>query len=73
MEECSICLEELLGEIVILKCTHKFHNDCIKIVKSGQCPLCRNKLVKIGKFKAYSNSASSIRYKINEPKCCNIL
>ena len=29
MEECSICLDELVGSIVILKCTHKYHDICI--------------------------------------------
>ena len=29
MEECSICLDELVGSIVILKCKHKYHDICI--------------------------------------------
>ena len=29
MEECSICLDELFGSIVILKCKHKYHDICI--------------------------------------------
>ena len=72
MEECSICLENLWGDITLLKCNHKFHTECIKIVKNRVCPLCRNELVKIGKLNVYY-SDSSVRYKIKEPKCCVLL
>jgi|TARA_R110001632_G_scaffold140800_3_gene256863 hypothetical protein len=72
MEECSICLENLWGDITLLKCNHKFHTECIKIVKNRACPLCRNELVKIGKLNVYY-SDSSVRYKIKEPNCCVLL
>ena len=72
MEECSICLENLWGDVTLLKCCHKFHTDCIKIVRNNKCPLCRNDIVKIGKLNVYYSN-SSIKYKIKEPKCCNIL
>ena len=29
MDECSICLDELVGSIVILECKHKYHDICI--------------------------------------------
>ena len=29
MNECSICLEELTGNIVILNCKHRYHDYCI--------------------------------------------
>lgn len=29
MEECSICLDDLVGSIVVLKCKHKYHDICI--------------------------------------------
>lgn len=29
MEECSICLDELVGTIVVLDCKHKYHDICI--------------------------------------------
>lgn len=41
---CSICLEKLNGEIVITKCAHLFHLECIDDDVVDKCPLCREKL-----------------------------
>ena len=46
LNQCSICLDEfkLLDEIVILKCNHIYHNECIGnwLLKCNiKCPSCR--------------------------------
>ena len=47
MEEpqCPICLENLEGDVAALNCGHKFHEDCVEILKkfSCNCPCCRAK------------------------------
>ena len=48
MDECSICLDELVGSIVVLDCKHKYHDICIgswyesniKNTAYFVCPLC---------------------------------
>lgn len=45
MDCCSICLEGLIpkdGIYIVLKCSHKFHLDCVKNVKNNVCPNCRS-------------------------------
>ena len=53
-EKCSICLEEINGNISIAKCKHIFHYQCltkyINISGKQECPLCRSDL-KTGKKK----------------------
>lgn len=52
-DECSICLEKFNSidlekgnnKIVILKCNHKFHYNCIKNDLIKKCPLCREDIV----------------------------
>lgn len=42
---CSICLEDLVpkdGIYIVLKCSHKFHLECVKNVKNNVCPNCRS-------------------------------
>ena len=40
--ECPICLEPLniKSKIIKLNCNHTFHVDCVKKIRSNQCPLC---------------------------------
>ena len=44
-EECVICLEDLVNNIVLLSCRHEYHYDCIQQwffkKKYLECPLCR--------------------------------
>ena len=44
-DECVICLEDLINNIVVLDCNHKYHYDCIQcwFLKKNKlkCPLCR--------------------------------
>lgn len=49
-ESCSICLErfydeeknEVSPEVIITKCNHYFHRDCLKMIQTKlSCPLCR--------------------------------
>jgi hypothetical protein len=38
--ECPICMITK-DNIVLTRCNHKFCMDCIKEIKSGKCPYCR--------------------------------
>jgi len=46
MEECSICLENMVINIAILDCIHKYHIKCIKSWihykndRQNKCPIC---------------------------------
>ena len=57
-EKCSICLEEIDGNISITKCHHIFHYNCIakniKNYEKTECPICRCDL-KTGKKKEIFN------------------
>lgn len=43
-DTCPICLEELIENIHVTRCVHKFHKGCIEAVKNNICPLCRTDL-----------------------------
>jgi hypothetical protein len=49
-DKCCICYSDYENEInnepVILKCSHIFHDNCIKewLQKSGTCPICRSNI-----------------------------
>ena len=46
--ECAICHEQLIQDIRVLSCGHRFHNDCIEnALRAGynSCPLCRRSIV----------------------------
>lgn len=43
MEVCSICLENLKDNDIILSCKHIFHLECLIKLKQFKCPLCRKK------------------------------
>lgn len=44
-EECSICFNELTdGNVILLKCGHMFHCDCMSSCRTPLCPLCRKQL-----------------------------
>lgn len=38
---CSLCLESLTTNIVVLFCSHNFHIDCLRKIEGSQCPICR--------------------------------
>ena len=42
--ECSICWETLNDDICDIKCGHRFHNKCLKMMNNDLCPLCRTKM-----------------------------
>lgn len=46
-EECSICYEDLIIEVVELECKHIYHKVCIDkwLQDHTTCPLCRNDLI----------------------------
>ena len=45
--ECSVCHEQLMQDVNILPCSHRFHNECIEswITSHNSCPLCRAPIV----------------------------
>jgi len=45
MNTCSICLEDLSSNIIVLDCKHQYHIECIKQVKNNNCPLCRAPII----------------------------
>ena len=80
MEECSICLEIMETDIILLTCLHKFHTSCIllykAIYKNKPCPICRVKSTILSRCNIKKNKDGSISYtlyKIPETFCCNIL
>lgn len=50
VDECSICLEELISNIITLSCNHSYHNKCILRDNIKNCPLCRHP-ININNFK----------------------
>ena len=59
-EKCSICLEEISGDISITKCNHIFHYTCLcqYINNCGKtdCPICRSDLKKDKKNEVNNNN-----------------
>ena len=41
---CSICLEKIKNDILVLECGHQFHFHCVStwIEREGTCPNCRS-------------------------------
>ena len=47
-KQCPICNEELTQDVRVLRCGHRFHNECIEnAIHAGynNCPLCRTPIV----------------------------
>ena len=47
-KQCPICSEQLIEGVRVLRCGHRFHNDCIEdSLRAGynNCPLCRTPIV----------------------------
>ena len=47
-KQCPICNEELTQDVRVLRCGHRFHNECIEnALHAGynSCPLCRRPIV----------------------------
>jgi len=41
-EECCICMENMINDICITKCRHRFHSNCLnEWGKEKGCPMCR--------------------------------
>ena len=45
-EDCSICYDPMLDNVINLQCDHKFHKMCINKWKLNHntCPLCRGQI-----------------------------
>ena len=49
VDECCICLEDMVDDLVTLRCGHKLHQNCYDLYKtyktkenkSVYCPICR--------------------------------
>ena len=71
INECSICLEELVDDLFITECGHKFHSNCIKkwYGHSPECPNCRGDIYEIlsvdGFIMKLDDKIKSTRTKIN--------
>ena len=47
-KQCPICNEQLIEGVIVLRCGHRFHNECIEnALHAGynNCPLCRTPIV----------------------------
>ena len=47
-KQCPICNEQLIEGVIVLRCGHRFHNECIEnALRAGynNCPLCRTPIV----------------------------
>ena len=46
-ETCCICLDDLISEVVITSCQHKFHKECLSTWFSYKrsCPLCSKMII----------------------------
>jgi hypothetical protein len=46
-EECSICLDPLLLNVVVPLCRHRLHRECAEILarNSNKCPQCRRRIL----------------------------
>lgn len=45
MDDCSICLDELKNNKVVLNCKHSFHLECLLKLEKRNCPLCREEII----------------------------
>jgi hypothetical protein len=45
-DECAICIGTSKGEMVLTRCKHKFHKECIRRweIRKDNCPCCRRTL-----------------------------
>lgn len=76
-QNCSICLSEMIDDIIKIKCNHKFHDRCLDkwIENKNECPICRRHIEipfckKINIF--YKNCSCHGFIRNNEIFCCLI-
>lgn len=67
--QCSICMEtiEMDQKIINLpKCTHHYHEDCLKewLKYNGNCPICRNSVQKQLFTEFYGNEIKGYMQKV---------
>jgi hypothetical protein len=45
--ECSICLENIENDSIVLSCNHSFHKTCIEnwFLRDRTCPMCRVNII----------------------------
>lgn len=58
---CSICLNQMLRNIITTSCGHKFHRNCLRS-SIKKCPMCRRPLV-------YQNITHGMHYEGNFFEC----
>lgn len=66
-EDCPICTEPILAEVIRLPCNHMFHRECAKVwlEKHQNCPTCRRDLVNPWKTHAV-NADAQIQRRMEE-------
>lgn len=74
MEDCAICLEPMKTDIVLLRCLHKFHTECILHSRVNHnnfgCPICRRNAEFLTRCNIKKNTDGSISYTPFREKCC---
>ncbi len=72
---CSICLEELKDNYMVINCNHIFHEKCIHQLTQyniNKCPLCRTVLI-LPICKLELNKYYAVRYKYTSNIICGKL
>ena len=41
MDLCPICLDDMRWKVVVTRCGHQFHQECLQSWKQTSCPCCR--------------------------------
>lgn len=63
LEECCICLDSLCEDVHILKCKHKMHLNCVRLLRNASCPICRTEIVPTGKLTRKNIDEMTQKYK----------
>jgi len=73
-ENCSVCIEPLIGLVHKLECTHTFHCECLHRSMKHTCPLCRTPYdvykvlkTKYEHYNSISNIISTLYTDLSEP------
>ena len=61
--ECPICNEQLIEGVNVLRCGHRFHNECIEswITSHNSCPLCRTPIVEPEEEEEYAEAIAVLQ------------
>lgn len=65
---CSICLNEMVRNIIITHCGHKFHRNCLR-PSIKKCPMCRSQLFHNNAHQLIADSNNGMHYEGNFFAC----